>query len=66
MNDADQLTALIKERSTQFGDWPAKMTMLLYSMNDTWEIGSLLRWRLSLTLSSSAHFWTISLEKLLS
>jgi len=38
MNDADQLTALIKERSTQFGDWPAKMTMLLYSMNDTWEI----------------------------
>jgi hypothetical protein len=38
MNDEDQLTALIKERSTQFGDWPAKMTMLLYSMNDTWEI----------------------------
>ena len=35
---ADQLTALIKERSTRFGPWPAKMTMLLYSMNDTWEI----------------------------
>src|SRR5258706_7438319 len=30
------------------------------------DCGSLLRWRLSLTLSSSAHFWTISLEKLLS
>jgi len=35
---ADQLTALIKERSTRFAPWPAKMTMLLYSMNDTWEI----------------------------
>jgi len=35
---ADQLTALIKERSTRFGPWPTKMTMLLYSMNDTWEI----------------------------
>jgi hypothetical protein len=35
---AEQLTALIKERSAQFGPWPAKMTMLLYRMNDTWEI----------------------------
>ena len=35
---AEQLTALIKERSAQFGPWPAKMTMLLYRMNNTWEI----------------------------
>jgi hypothetical protein len=35
---ADHLTALIKERATQFGPWPAKMTMLLYPMNDTWEV----------------------------
>ena len=35
---AEQLTALIKERSAQFGPWPAKMTMLLNRMNNTWEI----------------------------
>jgi len=35
---ADQLTALIKERSARFGPWPAKMTMRRYPMNDTWEI----------------------------
>ena len=35
---ADQLTALIKERAAAFGPWPAKMTMLLYPMNDTWEV----------------------------
>jgi hypothetical protein len=35
---ADQLRALIKERAAAFGAWPAKMTMLLYPMNDTWEI----------------------------
>jgi hypothetical protein len=35
---ADQLTALIKERAAQFGTWPAKMTMLLYPMNDSWEV----------------------------
>jgi hypothetical protein len=35
---ADQLMALIKERAAPFGSWPTKMTMLLYRMNDTWEI----------------------------
>ena len=35
---ADQLTELIKERAAPFGPWPAKMTMLLYPINDTWEI----------------------------
>jgi hypothetical protein len=35
---ADQLRALIKERAAAFGAWLAKMTMLLYPMNDTWEI----------------------------
>jgi hypothetical protein len=35
---AGQLTALIKERAAPFGPWPAKMTMLLYPMNDTWEV----------------------------
>jgi hypothetical protein len=35
---ADQLTALIKNRAAAFGSWPGKMTMLLYRMNDTWEI----------------------------
>jgi hypothetical protein len=35
---ADQLTALIKERAAQFGPWPAKMTMLLYPTNTSWEI----------------------------
>src|SRR5712675_1353044 len=34
---ADQLTALIRERAALFRPWPAKMTMLLYRMNDTWE-----------------------------
>jgi hypothetical protein len=29
---------LIKERAAPFGPWPPKMTMLLYPMNDTWEI----------------------------
>jgi hypothetical protein len=28
----------IKERAAPFGAWPAKMTMLLYRMNDTREI----------------------------
>jgi hypothetical protein len=35
---ADQLTALIKERAAPFGQLPPKMTILLYPMNDTWEI----------------------------
>jgi hypothetical protein len=35
---ADQLTALIRDRAAPFGSWPAKMTMLLYRMNDTWEV----------------------------
>jgi hypothetical protein len=35
---AEQLTALIRERAAAFGAWPPKMTMLLYRMNDTWEI----------------------------
>ena len=36
---ADQLTALIKERAVRaIGPWPAKMTMLVYSVNDTWEV----------------------------
>ena len=35
---ADQLRALIKERAAAFGPWPAKMTMLLCRMNDTWEV----------------------------
>jgi hypothetical protein len=34
----EQLTTLIKERAAPYGPWPAKMTMLLYRMNDTWEI----------------------------
>jgi hypothetical protein len=35
---ADQLRALIEERAAPFGPWPPKMTMLLYRMNDTWEV----------------------------
>jgi hypothetical protein len=35
---ADQLTALIKERAAPFGQRPPKMTILLYPMNNTWEI----------------------------
>jgi hypothetical protein len=35
---ADQLTTLIRDRAAPFGPWPAKMTMLLYLMNDTWEV----------------------------
>lgn len=31
-------TALIKNRAAAFGSWPAKMTMLLYRINDMWEI----------------------------
>jgi hypothetical protein len=34
----EQLTTLIKERAKAFGLWPAKMTILLYPMNDTWEV----------------------------
>jgi hypothetical protein len=29
---------LIKERAARHGAWPAKMTMLVYPMNDTWEV----------------------------
>jgi hypothetical protein len=35
---ADQLTALIRDRAAPFGSLPAKMTMLLCRMNDTWEV----------------------------
>jgi hypothetical protein len=35
---ADQLTVLIKERAARYGPWPAKMPMLIYPMNDTWEV----------------------------
>jgi hypothetical protein len=35
---ADQLTTIIKQRATQHGPWPSEMTMLLYPMNDTWEV----------------------------
>jgi hypothetical protein len=38
---ADELTDLIKQRATatQGGaPWPAKMTMLIYSTNDSWEV----------------------------
>jgi hypothetical protein len=38
---ADELTAMIRQRAmaTQGGaPWPAKMTMLLYPINDTWEV----------------------------
>lgn len=35
---AEQLSALIKERALRHGPWPAKMTMLLYRMNDSWEV----------------------------
>jgi len=35
---ADQLRALIKKRAAPFAPWPPKMTMLLYRMNDTWEV----------------------------
>lgn len=34
----EQLTTLIKERAKAFGPWPAKMTILLYPINDTWEV----------------------------
>jgi len=34
----EQLTTLIKERAKAFGPWPAKMTILLYPTNDTWEV----------------------------
>jgi hypothetical protein len=37
---AEELTALIKQRATaaQGALWPAKMTMLIYPMNNTWEV----------------------------
>jgi hypothetical protein len=35
---ADELTAIIRQRATQREPWPAKMTMLVYPMNDTWEV----------------------------
>jgi hypothetical protein len=35
---AEQLRALIREQASQHGPWPAKMTMLLYRMNDSWEV----------------------------
>jgi len=35
---ADQLTARIRDRAAPYGSWPAKMTMLLYRMNDTWKV----------------------------
>jgi hypothetical protein len=35
---ADALTALIKQRSAEFGPWPAGMTMFIYRSNDSWEI----------------------------
>jgi hypothetical protein len=35
---ADELRALIKQRSIQSGPWPAGMTMFIYRTNDSWEI----------------------------
>jgi hypothetical protein len=37
---ADELTAIIRERATQRAlvPWPAKMTMLIYPTNDSWEV----------------------------
>ena len=37
---AHELTAMIRQRATatQGARWPTKMTMLLYSINDTWEV----------------------------
>ena len=35
---ADQLSALIKERASQLGTWPPKMTMFLYRAKDSWEV----------------------------
>jgi hypothetical protein len=37
---AHELTAMIRQRATatQGAPWPTKMTMLLYSINDTWEV----------------------------
>lgn len=37
---ADELTEIIRQRATQRAlvPWPAKMTMLLYPTNDTWEV----------------------------
>jgi len=34
----EELRALIKQRSTQFGPWPAGMTMFVYRSNDGWEV----------------------------
>jgi hypothetical protein len=35
---ADELRALIKQRSIQFGPWPAGMTMFIYRTNDSWQV----------------------------
>jgi hypothetical protein len=37
---AHELTAMIRQRATvtQGAPWPAKMTMLIYPMNNTWEV----------------------------
>jgi hypothetical protein len=37
---ADELTAIIKMSATasQGAPWPAKMTMLIYPINNTWEV----------------------------
>ena len=36
---AAELTAIIRARAERYGSpWPEKMTMLLYRVNDTWEI----------------------------
>jgi hypothetical protein len=34
----DELRALIKQRSIQFGPWPVGMTMFIYRTNDSWEV----------------------------
>jgi hypothetical protein len=34
----EQLITLIKERAKTFGPWPAKMTILLYPMNGSWDV----------------------------
>jgi hypothetical protein len=35
---ADELRALIKQRSIQLGPWPVGMTMFIYRTNDSWEV----------------------------
>lgn len=34
----EQLTLLIKQRAAMVGPWPPRMTMLLYPVNDTWDV----------------------------